>query len=104
MNVCVAVRVLVMSVVVLGVRAITITRELERIKIDPPEPSRMTVRSGSNVTLSCSASRPWFLCLWVHPAGDKLCSIKEDGTDVSVCQGLQGARLVAGDNHCHVTL
>ena len=94
--------VLVMSV--LSVEAITVSQELERIKIEQPEPSRMTVRSGSNVTLSCSASHPWFLCLWVHPAGEKLCSIKEDGKDVSVCQGLEGARLESGDNHCHVHL
>ena len=104
----VQVMVLVMSVVVLGVKTITVHRELdldlERIQIEPPEPSRVVVRSGSNVTLSCSASHPWFLCLWVHPAGDKLCSIREDGTDVSVCQGLEGASLVSGDNHCHVHL
>ena len=39
----------------------------DRIRISPPEPARLMVRAGENVTLSCEASHPWFLCLWVHP-------------------------------------
>ena len=39
----------------------------DRIRISPPEPARLMVREGENVTLSCEASHPWFLCLWVHP-------------------------------------
>ena len=101
--------VVVMAVLVVGVKTITVQQELEeaqeRIEIEAPEPQLVVVRSGSNVTLSCSASHPWFLCLWVHPAGEKLCSIREDGgTHSEVCQGLEGASLVAGHSHCHVHL
>ena len=80
----------------------------DRIRIEAPEPSRRMVRSGDNVTLSCEASHPWFLCLWVHPGDGKLCSIKEDGSAhaQTVCQGVEGAELVTnkGANSCSVHL
>ena len=80
----------------------------DRIRIEAPEPSRRMVRSGDNVTLTCEASHPWFLCLWVHPGDGKLCSIKEDGSAhaQTVCQGVEGAELVTnkGANSCSVLL
>ena len=81
-------------------------RAEDRISIEPPQPSSIMVRSGDNVTLTCSASHPWFLCLWVHPGtGDKLCSIREDGEHETVCDGVPGAQLlVTSDNACHVIL
>ena len=80
----------------------------DRIRIEAPEPARRMVRSGDNVTLTCEASHPWFLCLWVHPGDGKLCSIKEDGSAhaQTVCQGVEGAELVTnrGANSCSVHL
>ena len=89
---------------VLATQAVLAREEMGRITISPPKPRMMMARSGSNVTLSCRASHPWFLCLWVHPSGDKLCSIQEDGEHSQVCQGLEGAELLSGDSDCHVQL
>ena len=79
----------------------------EKMRITPPEPSHVMVKEGDNVTLTCSGSHSWFLCLWVHPGpdGDKLCSIQEDGLHTPVCQGVPGAELVVtGDRSCNVHL
>ena len=80
----------------------------DRIRIEAPEPARRMVRTGDNVTLTCEASHPWFLCLWVHPGDGKLCSIKEDGSAhaQTVCQGVEGAELVTdrGAHTCSVHL
>ena len=79
----------------------------DKIKIHEPEPNHVMVREGGNITLTCAATHPWFLCLWVHPGddGEKLCSIQEDGEHTTVCAGVPRAELiVAGDNKCHVHL
>ena len=94
----------IIMLTVLATQAVFAREEMGRITISPPKPRTMMARSGSNVTLSCRASHPWFLCLWVHPSGDKLCSIQEDGEHSQVCQGLEGAELLSGDSDCHVQL
>ena len=78
----------------------------DRIQIRPPEPQRVVARQGENVTLSCHASHPWFLCLWVAPGEEKLCSIREEegAEHRQVCGGVAGAELVARADSCHVTL
>ena len=94
---------LVVLSVVVGVLAVK-ENSVERIKISPPSPRLMMARTGSNLTLSCRASQPWFLCLWVHPSGEKLCSIQEDGRQSEVCQGMAGAQLLAPNTSCEVRL
>ena len=99
---------LVLLVSMSSVRGYLVAKEWgEKIKIDEPEPGHVMVREGGNITLTCSASHPWFLCLWVHPGddGEKLCSIHDDGEHMNVCSGIDGAEIiVAEDNKCHVKL
>jgi len=37
-----------------------------------------SILTGSNITLSCSSSVPWFFCLWNSPRNEKQCAIQED--------------------------
>ena len=95
-------RVMSLMIVVACVESLFLSED--RIDIHPPQPSSLMVRQGDNVTLTCSATQPWFLCLWVHPSGDKLCSIQEDGDHSTVCQGVPGAELIVSGHSCHVLL
>jgi len=49
------------------------------IQIISSHPQTSTiVPEGSNITLSCSSSVPWFFCLWNSPRNEKQCAIQED--------------------------
>ena len=48
-----------------------------------PRPDRI-ITEGSNVTISCTSSMPWFFCLFHSPMGDKQCAIQESEVS-SVC-------------------
>ena len=48
-----------------------------------PSPGTITLE-GSNLTISCSSSIPWFFCLFHSPMGDKQCAIQESEVN-SVC-------------------
>eukprot|EP00092_Neocalanus_flemingeri_P070795 GFUD01086924.1.p1 GENE.GFUD01086924.1~~GFUD01086924.1.p1 ORF type:complete len:574 (+),score=114.66 GFUD01086924.1:113-1834(+) len=48
-----------------------------------PRPGTITPE-GSNLTISCSSSVPWFFCLFNSPMGDKQCAIQESEVN-SVC-------------------
>merc|ERR1719483_1105461 len=45
---------------------------------------RTIIPEGSNLTISCSSSMPWFFCLFHSPMGDKQCAIQESEVS-SVC-------------------
>ena len=48
-----------------------------------PPPGKI-IPEGSNLTISCSSSEPWFFCLFNSPEGDKQCGIQESEVS-SVC-------------------
>jgi hypothetical protein len=48
-----------------------------------PPPGKI-IPEGSNLTISCSSSEPWFFCLFHSPMGDKQCGIQESEVS-SVC-------------------
>jgi hypothetical protein len=51
----------------------------DTIQIISSHPQTSTiVPEGSNITLSCSSSVPWFFCLWNSPRNEKQCAIQED--------------------------
>ena len=52
------------------------------ISTNPP-PGKI-IPEGSNLTISCSSSEPWFFCLFHSPMGDKQCGIQESEVS-SVC-------------------
>jgi hypothetical protein len=69
--------------------------------------NRSLVEEGGSVELSCSSDRPWFLCLWRSPRGDKQCAIQEDGAGgrtSSVCQGDPRVELEGGPTNCTIRL
>ena len=47
-------------------------------------PPGTIIPEGSNLTISCSSSEPWFFCLFNSPNGDKQCAIQESEVN-SVC-------------------
>ena len=64
------------------------------------------VRAGEPGELSCTSDKPWFLCVWRSPGGDKQCAIQEtgQGSTTSVCQGDPRIELHGGANFCSIRL
>ena len=49
----------------------------DRLELLGPAQPTLLAKQGSSLTLSCRPSRPWFLCLWTNPRGDKQCATLE---------------------------
>ena len=46
---------------------------------------RVLVEEGEVVRLSCPAPRPWLLCAWTSPAGDRTCLLTLEGGQLELC-------------------
>jgi len=83
---------------------ISLSSNIETIKIIETNPAQALVKQGDSVTLSCRPSHPWFLCLWAHPSGRKACSIQEGGKHRSVCSGLDNTEVLAVEDTCQLEI
>lgn len=87
------------------VAQLTIQPAAARLTITASSPSPGTILpKGTTATLTCTASAPWFLCIWEGPGGVACqCQTKVGGVN-SMCQGYPRLSLSGGANECSATI
>ena len=70
-----------------------------------PESGAILPAGASSTTLTCTATSPWYLCIWEGPGGLACqCQSPGGGGVNAVCQGYPRVTLFGGGNACSATI